>query len=114
MGKFFKKKAEICSICGLEKMIYKDVRQGIGVHFKYCRECYDEYYKRIEDRVKAQVQIQVKSGQMIGMKEALAITREITAEVEAEQLAELQVDATKEDDEEKKPIKPEEDTSCLN
>lgn len=83
MGKFFQKKPEQCSICGQDKLIFKDLRQGL-THFKYCKECYDDYYKKIEARVTAQVQEAVKSGRMIGMKEALDITKQITAEVEAE------------------------------
>ena len=83
MGKFFMKKPETCSICGQEKIIFKDMRQGL-THFKYCKDCYDDYYSKIESRVKAQVQAAVKNGKMIGMKEALDITKQITAEVEAE------------------------------
>jgi len=84
MGKFFKKKPEKCNICGEEKMIFKDVRQGL-THFRYCKECYQSYYKRIEDRVKEQVMREVKAGKQIGMKEALDITKQITAEVEADE-----------------------------
>jgi len=83
MGKFFKKKPAKCSICGEEKIIYKSLRQGI-TKFEYCRECYDDYYKKIEDRVKEQVLTETKAGKQIGMKEALALTKTITAEVEAE------------------------------
>ena len=81
--KFFKKKPAKCSICGEEKIIYKNLKQGI-TKFNYCRECYDDYYKKIEDRVKAQVMAEVKAGKQIGMKEALAITKEITTEIELE------------------------------
>jgi len=83
MVKFFKKKPKKCSICGQEKVIYKSLKQGL-TNFSYCRECYDDYYKKIEDRVKAQVMAEAKAGHKIGMKEALAITKEITAEVEVE------------------------------
>ena len=83
MVKFFKKKPAKCSICGEEKIIYKKLRQGI-THFEYCKECYDDYYKKIENRVKEQVTAKAKAGQKIGMKEALGLTKEITAEVEAE------------------------------
>jgi len=83
MVKFFKKKPKKCSICGEEKVIYKSLRQGI-TKFDYCRECYNNYYKKIEDRVKEQVTKEAKAGRKIGMKEALGITKEITAEVEAE------------------------------
>ncbi len=84
MVKFFQKKPEICSICGLEKIIARDVRSGL-THFKYCKECYDDYYKKIEGRVKEQVMAKAKAGQKIGMKEALDLTKQISAEVEAEQ-----------------------------
>ena len=78
------KKPETCSICGQEKMIFKDMRQGL-THFRYCKECYDNYYKKVEGRVKAQVMSEVKAGRKIGMKEALDITKTISAEIEAEQ-----------------------------
>jgi len=99
MVKFFKKKPAKCSICGEEKIIYKKLRQGI-THFEYCRECYDDYYKKIEDRVKVQVMEKTKAGQKIGMKEALGITKEITAEVEAENEKEFLKKSKK-----KKPVK---------
>ena len=83
MGKFFIKKPEKCSICGQEKMIHKQLRQGL-TNFKYCRNCYDDYYKKIEGRVLKQVQESIKSGQQIGMKEALAITKEVTNEIDNE------------------------------
>ena len=83
MVKFFKKKPKKCSICGQDKIIYKSLRQGI-TKFSYCRECYTDYYKKIEDRVKAQVMKEAKIGKKIGTKEAFAITKMITAEVEAE------------------------------
>jgi hypothetical protein len=82
--KFFKKKPEKCSICNQEKMIYKKGRAN-GIELKYCKECYDGYFKVVEERVKDQVTKAVKSGKMIGMHEATAITKEITAEIEAEQ-----------------------------
>jgi len=83
MVKFFRKKPKKCSICGKQKIIYKSLRQGI-TKFSYCRECYDDYYKKIEDRVKAQVTKEAKAGKKIGIKEALAITKKITTEVETE------------------------------
>ena len=84
MVKFFQKKPEICSICGQEKIIARDVRSGL-THFKYCAECYDSYYKKIEGRVKEQVMAKAKAGQKIGIQEALDLTKQISAEVEAEQ-----------------------------
>jgi hypothetical protein len=85
MVKFFKKGPEVCSICGQEKMIYKNARKGL-IDLKYCKDCYDEYYARIETRVHAQIKEAVDKGQQIGMKEALAITKTITDEIEAEQV----------------------------
>lgn len=84
MVKFFKKKPEKCSVCGQEKIIARDVRSGL-THFKYCAECYDSYYKKIEGRVKDQVMAKAKAGQKIGIQEALDLTKQISAEVEAEQ-----------------------------
>jgi len=36
MGKFFKKKPAKCSICGEEKIIFREVRQGL-TKFNYCK-----------------------------------------------------------------------------
>jgi hypothetical protein len=83
MIKFFPKKPKICSICLKEKIIYKSMKKGL-TSFDYCKECYDEYYKKIEGRTKQQVMEAVKSGRKIGMKEALEITKKVTAEIEAE------------------------------
>jgi len=83
MIKFFPKKPKICSICLKEKMIYKSMKKGL-TSFDYCRECYDDYYKKIEGRVLEQVNAAVKAGRHIGMKEALDITKQVTAEIEAE------------------------------
>jgi hypothetical protein len=81
--KFFKKGPEKCSICGYEKEIYKYVKSGL-TKMSYCKECYDEYYKRIEDRVKAQVAEKIKAGQLVSMTDALDITKKISNEIEAE------------------------------
>ena len=83
MIKFFPKKPKICSVCMQEKMIHKSMKKGL-TSFDYCKECYDDYYKKIEGRVLDQVNAAVKSGRRIGMKDALDITKKVTAEIEAE------------------------------
>jgi hypothetical protein len=84
MVKFFKKKPEKCSICNEEKMIYKKGKAN-GIELKYCKDCYDGYFKVVEERVKEQVTAAVKSGRKIGMHEAMEITKQITSEIENEQ-----------------------------
>jgi len=83
MGKFFKRGPEKCSICGETKEVRKKMRSGL-ITLIYCRECYDDYYKRVEGEVKRQVEEAVKSGQKIGRGDALALTKKITSEIEAE------------------------------
>jgi len=83
MGKFFKKKPAICNICGEEKIIFKTMRSGV-TKLNYCKDCYNEYYTKIQDRVKAQVRAAVKKGQKLDIKDALDLTKKITKEVEEE------------------------------
>lgn len=81
--KFFKRPPKKCSVCHAEKPIFKSLRQGL-TQFHYCEDCYNDYYKKIEDRVKKQVMEAVKAGKTITMQDALDITKTITAEVEKE------------------------------
>jgi len=85
MVKFLKKKPQKCSICHEEKIIYKKGKAK-GIELKYCKDCYDGYFKVVEERVKDQVTAAVKAGNKIGMHEAMEITKKITSEIESEQV----------------------------
>lgn len=61
----------------------------------YCKTCYDNYFKVVEERVKEQVTKAVKSGKMIGMKEARELTKEITDQMEKEQAQKVIEDSNK-------------------
>jgi len=89
MVKFLQKKPEKCSICSEEKMIYKNM-SGKGHKLKYCRDCYDKYYARIEVEVKKQIDEMVKAKRMIGMADALALTKKISGEIQAEDIKRIE------------------------
>jgi len=83
MGKFLKRGPEKCSICGIEKDNFKHIQKGPTV-MRYCNECYDMYYSRIEPKVKAQIMDAITHGKQLGLKEIIDITKKITKEMEDE------------------------------